>query len=219
MLPLGLFRRADFSGAQVAAFAISASFFALFLYTTLYLQNILGLSAIEAGLVYMPGTLVMFVVSGLSAQVANRVAPGVMIAGGLGLVTIGLVLFLNVGVHSSWLALEPGFLIASIGTGIFNPAVSQVALGSAPQHMSGLAAGVNDTFRQAGIAVGVAAFGAMVPATGALGGGDSQAYVDGLHTALLVGAVVAATGAIVSARLLGLGRSANDAGVAVPQAA
>src|SRR3954463_13098918 len=103
MLPLGLFRRPDFTGAQVAAFGISATFFALFLYTTLYLQNILGLSAIEAGLVYMPGTLVMFVVSGMSAQVANRVAPGVMIAGGLGLVTIGLVMFLDVGVDSSWL--------------------------------------------------------------------------------------------------------------------
>src|SRR4051795_5361396 len=220
MLPLGLFRRRDFSGAQVAAFSISASFFAIFLYTTLYLQNVLGLSAIEAGLVYMPGTLVMFVVSGLSAQVANRVAPGVMIAGGLGLVTVGLVMFLNVGVDSSWLALEPGFLVASIGTGVFNPAVSQVALGSAPQHMSGLAAGVNDTFRQAGIAVGVAAFGAMVPATGALGGGDAQAYVDGLHTALLVGAVVAAVGALASARLLGLGRAARaGSGAAVPQAA
>jgi EmrB/QacA subfamily drug resistance transporter len=215
MLPLALFRRADFSGAQVAAFAISASFFALFLYTTLYLQNILGLSAIEAGLVYMPGTLVMFVVSGMSAQMANRVSPGLMIAGGLGLVTIGLVMFLNVGVDSSWTALEPGFLVASIGTGIFNPAVSQVALGSAPQHMSGLAAGVNDTFRQAGIAVGVAAFGAMVPASGALGTGDAQAYVDGLHTALAVGAVLAAVGAVASARLLGL-RVRGAARVAEP---
>jgi hypothetical protein len=77
--------------------------------------------------------------------------------------------------------------------------------------MSGLAAGVNDTFRQAGIAVGVAAFGAMVPATGALGGGDAQAYVDGLHTALLVGALLAAVGAIASARLLGLGRASAGA--------
>ncbi len=90
MLPLSLFRRPDFSGAQIAAFSISASFFALFLYTTLYLQNILGLSPIEAGLVYMPGTLVMFVVSALSAQVASKVAPGVMIAGGLALVAVGL---------------------------------------------------------------------------------------------------------------------------------
>jgi hypothetical protein len=141
-----------------------------------------------------------------------------MIAGGLGLVTIGLVMFLTVKADSSWIALEPGFLVASIGTGIFNPAVSQVALGSAPQHMSGLAAGVNDTFRQAGIAVGVAAFGAMVPASAALGGGDAQAYVDGLHTALLAGAALAAVGAVASARLLGLGRAAGS-GEAVPQPA
>jgi EmrB/QacA subfamily drug resistance transporter len=210
MLPLGLFKRPDFSGAQVAAFAISASFFALFLYMTLYLQNILGLSAIEAGLVYLPGTMVMFVVSGLSAQLASRVAPGVMIAGGLGLVAVGLAMFLDVQVDSSWTALLPGFLVASVGTGIFNPAVSAVALGSAPQHMSGLAAGVNDTFRQAGIAVGVAAFGALVPSDAGLGAGSPQAYVDGLHTALLAGAVLAGVGAVVSARLLGLGRATPE---------
>ena len=215
MLPLGLFRRPDFSGAQIAAFSISASFFALFLYLTLYLQNVLGLSAIETGLVYMPGTLVMFVVSGMSAQVANKVAPGAMIAGGLALVALGLTLFLNVGVHSSWTALLPGFLLASIGTGVFNPAVSAVALGSAPQHMSGLAAGVNDTFRQAGIAVGVAAFGAMIPSSAGLGAGDPAAFVDGLHVALIAGAALAAVGAIASARLLGLGRTAG----AVPQPA
>ena len=56
-----LFRNPSFTGAQIAAFAISASFFAVFLYTTLYLQQILGLSAIEAGLVYLPGTVVMLV--------------------------------------------------------------------------------------------------------------------------------------------------------------
>lgn len=211
MLPLGLFRRRDFSGAQVAAFAISGSFFALFLYTTLYLQNILGLSALEAGLVYLPGTMVMFVVSGLSATVASKVAPGVMIAGGLALVAAGLVLFLNVSVDSSWTALMPGLLLASVGTGVFNPAVSAVALNSAPQHMSGLAAGVNDTFRQAGIAVGVAAFGAMLPTEAGLGGGSPQAYVDGFHTALLAGAVLAAAGAVASARLIGLGRRGGSA--------
>src|SRR4051812_37330386 len=150
MLPLGLFRRPDFSGAQVAAFSISASFFAIFLYTTLYLQNVLHLSAIEAGLVYMPGTLVMFVVSGLSAQLASKVAPGAMIAGGLTLVATGMPLFLNCDANSSWTSLEPGFLLASIGTGVFNPAVSPLALGSPPQHMSGLAAGADDTFPPAG---------------------------------------------------------------------
>ena len=83
------------------------------------------------------------------------------------------------------------------GTGLFNPAVSAVALGSAPQEQSGLAAGVNDTFRQAGIAVGMAALGALVPAEAAFGG-SPQEYVDGLHDALLAGAALAAIGAIAA---------------------
>ena len=76
MLPLGLFRNRAFTGAQVAAFAISASFFAVFLYTTIYLQQILGLSAIEAGLVYLPGTLIMLVVSGMTANLVEKVGAG-----------------------------------------------------------------------------------------------------------------------------------------------
>ena len=99
---------------------------------------------------------------------------------------------------------------------MFNPSVIAVALGSVSEHQSGLAAGVNDTFRQAGIAVGVAAFGAMIPSSAGLGLTNPTAFVDGLHTALLVGAGLAAVGALASARLLGLARAG---GAAVPQAA
>ena len=207
MLPLGLFRRPDFTGAQIAAFAISGSFFAVFLYSTLYLQNVLGLSPVEAGLVYIPGTLVMFVVSGATAQLEGKVAPGMLVSVGLALVAIGMTLLTTADVGSSWLALEPGMIIALIGTGMFNPAVSNLALSSAPQEMSGLAAGVNDTFRQAGIAVGVAAFGAMIPASSGLGLANPGEYVDGLQVALFSGAGLAAIGAIVAARLIGVGRA------------
>jgi MFS family permease len=96
------------------------------------------------------------------------------------LVGIGQALLTVAAVDSSWTVFLPGEIIALIGTGIFNPAVSQLALGSAPPEMSGLAAGVNDTFRQAGIAVGVAALGALVPAAHAFGG-DPQTYVDGMR--------------------------------------
>jgi predicted MFS family arabinose efflux permease len=209
MLPLGLFRRSDFSGAQVAAFAISGSLFAIFLYTSIYLQSVLGLSALEAGLVYLPATVVMFVVSGASAQYGNRVAPGLPIAGGLVLNAAGLALMTVVGADSSWAAILPGIIVACIGTGLLNPALSAVALSSAPQEQSGLAAGVNDTFRQAGIAVGVAAFGAMIPAESIFGGGAGSAvdYVDGMHTALWVGFVLSLVGAVACARLIGLGRA------------
>ncbi|MDX6691197.1 MAG: hypothetical protein QOG15_2654 [Solirubrobacteraceae bacterium] len=82
------------------------------------------------------------------------------------------------GEHSSWTAILPALVVACIGTGMFNPAVSAVALGSVEMEMCGLAAGVNDTFRQAGVAVGVAA----------LGGGSPPSYVDGLHQAAIAGA-------------------------------
>jgi EmrB/QacA subfamily drug resistance transporter len=202
MLPMRLFRNATFTGAQVAAFAISASFFALFLYVTLYLQQILGLSAIEAGLVYVPGTVVMLIVSGATAQLGAKVPARTMVAGGLALAAAGMVLFTLADETSSWWMLMPGLMLACIGTGIFNPALSNVALGAVPVDQSGLAAGVNDTARQAGIAVGVAALGALIPADAALGGGSAASYVAGMHDALYVGAAVAAAGAIASALLI-----------------
>jgi EmrB/QacA subfamily drug resistance transporter len=216
MLPLGLFRNSSFTGAQVGAFAISATFFAVFLYTTLYLQQILGLSAIEAGLVYLPGTLTMFVVSGATATLGQKVPPRVMVASGLALVAAGQALLTVAAVDSSWTVFLPGTIIAMIGTGLFNPAISAVALGSAPMEQSGLAAGVNDTFRQAGIAVGVAALGALVPAAAAFGDGSAQSYVNGMNDALWVGAVTCLAGAIACAALIKMRGAAADAPAGKP---
>ena len=130
----------------------------------------------------------MVVVSGATAQLAEKVHPGVLISGGLLLVAVGMALLTLAQADSSWTVLLPGIDVALIGTGLFNPSVSAVALGSVPAEQSGLAAGVNDTFRQAGIAVGVAALGALIPAGTCSSGGSAVEYVDGLHTALLAGA-------------------------------
>jgi EmrB/QacA subfamily drug resistance transporter len=202
MLPLRFFRNPSFTGAQVAAFGISASLFAMWLYMTLYLQQILGLSAIEAGLVYLPGTILNFLVAGATASVGQRVSPRVLIAAGLALIGAGQALLTIVAVDSSWWVFLPGLLVAMLGTGMFNPAVSQVALSSAPAEQSGLAAGVNDMFRQAGIAVGVAALGALIPAGAAFGDGSAQSYVDGMHDALWVGAVLCLSCAAATALLI-----------------
>lgn len=219
MLPMRTFRNRPFTAAQVGAFAISGSFFAIFLYTTLYLQDVLHLSPIQAGLVYMPGTVVCFVVSAVSAQLGERgVSMRTMISLGLGLVAIGMVALTVAGVGSSWVVILPGSIIAMIGTGLFNPSVSNVALSSLSEDQSGLAAGVNDTFRQTGIAVGIAALGALIPAQ-ALGHGDPQAYVSGLHHALIAGAALAAVGAVATARLLGSSRVRARAADLAPEAA
>src|SRR4051794_31183810 len=100
MLPLGLFRIPSFAGAQVAAFAISASLFALYLYTTIYLQQVIGLSPIEAGLVYLPATIVGAVVSGATAGLAGKVSPRMMVSGGVALHAVGLMLGTMPGVRA-----------------------------------------------------------------------------------------------------------------------
>jgi EmrB/QacA subfamily drug resistance transporter len=202
MLPLGLFRGRAFTGALVAAFAISSSFFAVFLYTTLYLQQILGLSAIEAGMVYLPGTIIMFVVSAATASLGDRISQPMMVTVGLLLVGAGMALGVLFEADSSWTIMLPTVIIAMIGAGLFNPAVSAIALRAVPTRDAGLAAGVNDTFRQAGIAVGVAGLGALFPAGAALGGGDPQAFVGGLHDASLVCSAIAIAGAVVFAALM-----------------
>jgi EmrB/QacA subfamily drug resistance transporter len=210
MLALELFHRPAFTGAQIAAFAISASFFAIFLYTTLYLQEILHLSPIQAGLVYLPGTVVIFLVSGISAQLLSKVPPSVLVVTGLMLVAAGLSLMLLADANSNWTALMPGILLACLGTGLFNPAVVAIALASVSEQQSGLAAGTNDAFRQGGIAVGVAVFGAIVPAASALGGGSPTAYVNSMHHAAIIAAALAGIGAIACTRLFNLGLASSS---------
>jgi EmrB/QacA subfamily drug resistance transporter len=200
MLPLRRMSDRRFAGAQVAVFAIASSFFAVFLYMTIYLQQVLGMSPIQTGLVYLPGTFLVFVVSGMTAQFGEKVSPAKVASLGLVFLAMGMAAMLFLGVDSSWVVILPGLLLASLGTGLFNPTASELALNALPAEQSGLAAGANDTFRQTGVAVGIAALGTLVPASAI--GGNAQAYVDGLHHALIVCTVIALAGAIATAWLL-----------------
>lgn len=214
MLPLSLFRQAKFTGPQVAVFGISASFFAAFLYMTLYLQGVVGLSPIETGLAYLPSTVLIFIVSGMTAQLMARIAPAKLAVGGLVLISAGLLLELQTDVGSSWTATLPGLLVAGLGTGLFNPAGSALALEALPPQQSGLASGANDTFRQTGVAVGIAWLGTFVPANGVFGG-DPQDYVDGLHNAFIAGAALALLCAFATGVLL-IGRATELEDSTVP---
>jgi hypothetical protein len=106
-------------------------------------------------------------------------------------------------------------MLALIGTGLFNPAVSALLLGAVSPRQSGLASGSGIAFRQAGLAIGIAAFGAFVPAGAAVGHGSPDAYVTGLHHALAVGAAVAALGAVGVAVLVAVGAVRRPAARAV----
>ena len=175
MLPLGLFKLPSFTGVQLAAFAVSGSAFALFLYITLYLQNYLGLSPLEAGLRYLPLTLASFFVAPIAGTLLSRVPARFMLSAGLGIAGLGLLLMSGVDAGSEWTTLLGGFLVLGAGVGLLNPVVADVALSVVPKEQSGMASGINDTFRQVGVAVGIAVWGAIFVGRGAEKVGDLAA--------------------------------------------
>ena len=167
MLPLGLFKRRAFTGVQLAAFAVSVSLFALFLYLTLFLQDYLHLSPLQAGLRYLPITIASFLAAPVAGALLSRIQARVLMALGLLGTGVGLILMTGLNASSTWTALLPGFILAGLGVGLLNPVIADVALSVVPKERSGMAAGINDTFRQVGVAVGVAAWGAVFLGRGA----------------------------------------------------
>jgi EmrB/QacA subfamily drug resistance transporter len=161
MLDLGLFRKPSFVGVSVVAFSLSAGMFALFLYLTIFMQDVLGYSPLETGVRFLPLTLLSFTVAPISGQLLKRFEPRWFFAAGLGLVGTGLLLMHGVSDDSSWTALLAGFVLAGAGIGLANPAIATVAVGVVPAAKAGMGSGVNTTFRQVGIATGIAGLGAV----------------------------------------------------------
>jgi EmrB/QacA subfamily drug resistance transporter len=161
MLDLALFRIPAFNGVSIVAWALSAGMFAMFLYVTLYIQDVLGLSPLEAGVRFIPLTLLAFLAAPLSANLSNRIPVRVLMGTGLILVGVGLFLMHGVEVGDEWTALLPGFIVSGIGIGMTNPMIAEAALAVVPPARAGMASGINSTFRQVGIATGVASLGAV----------------------------------------------------------
>jgi EmrB/QacA subfamily drug resistance transporter len=161
MLDLGLFRKPAFNGVSAVAFGLSGGMFAMFLYITIYFQGVLDFSPLETGLRFLPLTVISFVVAPISGSLSHRVPIRILLGVGLGLVGVGLLLMHGLSADSEWTAMLLGFLIAGIGIGTTNPAIGQGAIAVVPVEKAGMGSGINSTFRQVGIATGVAALGAV----------------------------------------------------------
>jgi EmrB/QacA subfamily drug resistance transporter len=258
MFDMGLFRKPSFTGASIVAFTLAAAMFAMFLYIVLYLQTILDLSPLQTGLRFLPFTVVSFFVAALSGNLSNRVPVRLLLGGGLLLVGIGELLMRGLTPTSDWTALLPGFIVAGAGVGLVNPPLASTAIGVVPPSRSGMASGINNTFRQVGTATGIAVLGsifessitnklvsslAATPAAGrahsighAVAAGGAQkviaaiphalqaraalsiriAFTDAMNDILLVGGLVALTGAVLGVALV---RSSDFVTYAAPQPA
>jgi EmrB/QacA subfamily drug resistance transporter len=161
MFDLALFRLPTFSGGSIAAFSLSASIFSLLLYLVLYLQDVLGYSALGTGvrlLVLSGGTLATSAVAG---RLSSRVPVRFLIGPGLLLVGVGLLLMRGLDAGSAWTHLIVGLIVSGAGVGMTNPPLASTAVGVVPPQEAGMASGINSTFRQVGIATGIALLGTL----------------------------------------------------------
>jgi EmrB/QacA subfamily drug resistance transporter len=206
MLDLRLFRVPTFTGAQIVAFSIHASMFSMFLYITLYMQNVLRYSPLETGVRFLPVSLLSFLAAPVAGKLAERYPVRAFLSAGLGLVGLGLVLMSGIDPSDDWTTLLPGFILAGIGIGFINPPLATAAIGVVEPRRSGAASGINSTFRQVGTAVGIAGLGAILQSklthnlsAGSFGApGAGTAYIDALNELFVVAAVVAFVGAALA---------------------
>jgi EmrB/QacA subfamily drug resistance transporter len=161
MFDLALFRKPTFAGGAFAAFALAGGFFALFLYITLYLQDVLRYSAFDTGLRFLTLSGGILLTSTLAGRLTAHVPIRWLIAPGLAVIGVGLLLMRGVHAGSDWEHLIPGLIVAGAGVGIVNPPLASTAIGVVPPERAGMASGINSTFRQVGITTGVAGLGTI----------------------------------------------------------
>ncbi len=135
---LSLFRIPAFSGASAAILVFNLGTFGVFLYTSLYFQRVLGYSPVTAGAALLPWVLMLIAIGPFTGALSQRVAPRVLIAGGLAVMAGGLVLLSGIDEHSAYPALLPGLVVGGIGGALTIP-LNAVAIGAAPVECSGVA--------------------------------------------------------------------------------
>jgi EmrB/QacA subfamily drug resistance transporter len=176
MLDLALLRRPSFVGVLVAAAILSISAFAGLIYVSIWLQTVLDLGAISAGLVTLPLSGVAFVVAGGLGRVLHGVSPRWTVGGGIAVIGVGDLLMLGLDGGSGWAAVLPGLAVIGLGAGIATPTVVAAAMAAVPRERGGMAAGAVNTGRQLGFAAGIGILGSIFSSrVDALLPGGSQA--------------------------------------------
>jgi predicted MFS family arabinose efflux permease len=188
MFDLRLFRVPTFTGAQITAFSISSGMFAQFLFLPLYLESVLGHSAVWAGARFLPLSLVSFFVAPVAGRLSARIPVRFLLGGGLAVTGVSLLLMRGIELGSSWTTLLPGFVVGGVGIGLVNAPLASTSVSVVEPRRAGMASGINNTFRQIGIATGIAALGAIfqsriaseLAASGKVPSGDVHHYAQAI---------------------------------------
>src|SRR5215212_8452192 len=207
MLDLSLFKNPTFTGANLSVLLVALAMFGVFFFVSLYMQGILGYSAVQAGAAFLPLTALIVVVAPITGRSTDRFGSRWLITVGMILLAIQLLYFSRLGVEESYWTIFPGMIIGGFGMAMVMTPSAAAAVRALPVDKSGVGSAVLNAFRQVGGAVGIALMGAiMANRIGDLRGPSvflqKQAFVDGLSTTLTVAALIALLGAVVSFALI-----------------
>jgi EmrB/QacA subfamily drug resistance transporter len=194
VVPFSIFRSRTITGANVAGLLVGGSLFSMFFFISLYMQQVLGYSAIHAGLSYLPLALMIIVAAGVASQLTTKVGFKPVLAAGLVFIGAGLIWFSQVSVGGGFLTdiLGPS-LLAAIGLGLAFVSSTIAAVSGVPDREAGLASGLINTSQQVGGALGLAVLSTLANSvTGS--SHDPAALTDGFRSAFLGGAGIAALG-------------------------
>jgi EmrB/QacA subfamily drug resistance transporter len=201
MLPLEFFRNRTYTGANLTMLLVALAMFGVFFFVSLYMQNILGYSPVEAGAAFLPMTVLIILVAPVAGKTADHYGSRGLMTGGMVLIAAQLVLFSQAGENASYWQLLPSLFIGGIGMACTMTPSAAAATRAVPVDKAGIGSAVLNSSRQVGGTMGIAIMGAIVASQ--MGGTlDPAAFMDGFERALLVAAAIAAVGAVVAFTLV-----------------
>ena len=201
MLDLTLFRSGTYTGANLVVLLVALAMFGVFFFVSLYMQNVLGYSAVQAGAAFLPMTILIILLAPVAGKTSDRVGSRWLMTTGMTLLAVQLVYFSQLGPDETFWALLPGMLIGGAGMSLTMTPSAAAATRAVPVAKAGVGSAVLNAFRQVGGAVGLALIGAIM----AQEAGSRQtvdAFMDGFESSLLVAAAIALLGAVVAAVLV-----------------
>jgi EmrB/QacA subfamily drug resistance transporter len=201
MLDLNLFRNGTFAGTNSVMLLVGLAMFGVFFYNSLFIQNVMGWSAVQTGASFLPMTVLIILVAPAAGKWSDRVGSRWLMGVGMVLLSISLLIFSRLDASSDFWDILPGLLVGGFGMAIVMTPTTAAAMGSVPVDKAGVGSAVLNSMRQVGGALGIAVMGAIIAssATGQPGTPESlNGFVTGYQNALTVAAGIALVGAVLS---------------------
>jgi EmrB/QacA subfamily drug resistance transporter len=220
MLDLSLFKNRGFAGANTVMLFVGLAMFGVFFYVSLYVQQVLGYSPVQAGASFLPWTVLIILLAPVAGRFSDRIGPRPFVVTGMIALTGSLFLFSRMGVHESFWSLLPAMLLGGVGMSLAMPPTTAAAMSSVRPEKAGVGSAVLNSMRQVGGSLGIASMGSIVASgvSSGLASGEPRpvAFLDGFHHALDVAAVIVLVGAVIAAATLRDARHRPEA--VVPEA-